>query len=41
MQGRAIKGALTGVEFAPVLHTNELWFAWSFFRRDADVYGLD
>ena len=36
--GRATDGPLTGFQLEPVIHTNELWFAWSSFNPDGAVF---
>jgi hypothetical protein len=36
--GNALDGPLAGEKLAPVVNTNELWFAWAAFNADAAVY---
>ena len=36
--GNALEGPLAGTELAPVIATNELWFAWAAFNSDSPVY---
>ena len=39
--GNAVQGPLAGAQLTPVVHTNELWFAWAAFNSDAPVYTGD
>lgn len=36
--GHAVEGPLAGEKLAPVVNTNELWFAWAAFNADSAVY---
>ncbi len=37
--GQAVEGELAGTTLAPVVHTNEFWFAWSAFHPNGEVFG--
>jgi hypothetical protein len=39
--GNALDGPLAGETLAPVVNTNEFWFAWAAFNADALVYTGD
>ena len=37
--GQATDGELAGTRLAPVVHTNEFWFAWAEFHPNGEVFG--